>query len=95
MHALKRPKQLSREGHIKAGAIISNVIDGLTVFIRCAELDPRARMLRSKFPGVPQKILDDDQQQSGIAFHKHIIRDIEFNISSRLPLFQFGSHGSG
>src|SRR5258706_10159159 len=45
MHALEGPKKLIDIGHVKAGAVIANAINGLTVFARYAELYPRMRML--------------------------------------------------
>jgi hypothetical protein len=42
-HALKSPEEIAGVGHVEARPVVAHVINGLSVHLRGADLDARAR----------------------------------------------------
>src|SRR5712692_4797149 len=67
MQPLEGAEQLVLEGHVEAGAVVTDEKRGLAVNLRRAELDASGVVFARELPGVPQKVVQHHSQQPRVA----------------------------
>ena len=77
MKALESPKQSPGISHIEPYAIVAHVQHGLSAHRFGAELDARHGLGRGEFPGIGEKIFQDDPQEPRVAAGQDVRRDKE------------------
>src|SRR5690349_18941935 len=60
---LKGCEQAVRAGHVKTCAVIANEESAVTVGAKQANFDPRVGLVATEFPGIAEKVLQNQAQQ--------------------------------
>lgn len=77
MKALECAKQSSSVSHIEPYTIVAHVQHGLAAHRFGAKLDARRRLGRGEFPGIVEKIFQNDPQEPCVAAGQNVRRDHE------------------
>src|SRR5579862_5921049 len=95
MEALKRLEEASGRTRIESDAVIANEIDGNAIVTADTEFDFRRCLLGTVFPGIAEKIVNDELQKAGITIDTATISDQEFHVTLGRAAAQLLAHDAG
>src|SRR5262249_41913019 len=85
---LKDPEELRGEGHVEAGAVVTNVENGLPILLRRSELDACFRLVTREFPRVAEQVLECSGEEPTVAIGAQAIGNEKLNITLGLRSLQ-------
>ena len=72
VEALEGGEQLVGEGHVEAGAVVADVVDGGAAGLLAAELDARGGLVAGELPGVAEEVVEEEAEEVGVALDDEV-----------------------